>query len=304
MGGGTPTMPAMGECKYTPWRLCEPEVRVASAEMLGLLLRGGQAFRWRAAGREGVFCGVFADCVAQLRQGPCGRLQWRCPTAIEARVAAALPVYLDAHRDYDAARDCLPWRSDSVLTAAMRVLPGLRLLKQPFAETLLCYLCSSTKRIEQIRVGCDAMAERFGEALAGGAHALPTWERLAGVSEEQLRGCGLGYRARYITATARSLAACPCWLAETEHLPFAEARERLMGLPGVGGKIADCVLLYGGGVFEAFPTDTWILQAMARRYGLSGWKPEQVAQFGRVHFGPFAGLAQQYVFEAERLGRL
>ena len=46
--------------------------------------------------------------------------------------------------------------------------------------------------------------------------------------------------------------------------------------------------------------DTWILQTMAARYGLDGWKPAQVAHFGRAHFGPLAGLAQQYLFSWER----
>jgi N-glycosylase/DNA lyase len=74
----------------------------------------------------------------------------------------------------------------------------------------------------------------------------------------------------------------------------------LTTLPGVGPKIADCVLLFGAANYEAFPVDTWILQAMAERYGLHGWSPVQVAQFGRAHFGRLAGLAQQFLFSGER----
>jgi N-glycosylase/DNA lyase len=103
-----------------------------------------------------------------------------------------------------------------------------------------------------------------------------------------------------VHATARWLIARPGWLEETERLPYAEAKARLLELPGVGEKVADCVLLFGAGRLEAFPVDTWILRAMADRYGLTRWKPAQVAQFGRVHFGPLAGLAQQYLFAYER----
>ena len=78
------------------------------------------------------------------------------------------------------------------------------------------------------------------------------------------------------------------------------AKARLMELPGVGEKVADCVLLFGAGRLEAFPVDTWILKSLARRYHLTGWKPAQVAHFGRTHFGPLAGLAQQYLFAWER----
>jgi N-glycosylase/DNA lyase len=73
-----------------------------------------------------------------------------------------------------------------------------------------------------------------------------------------------------------------------------------MTLPGVGEKIADCVALFGLGHLEAFPVDTWMLKAMARRYGLDNWNPAQVAHFGRTHYGPAAGLAQQYLFAWER----
>ena len=83
-------------------------------------------------------------------------------------------------------------------------------------------------------------------------------------------------------------------------MPYAAAKERLCELPGVGEKVADCVLLFGAGRLEAFPVDVWILKTMARRYGLEDWRPGQVAQFGRAHFGPGAGLAQQFLFAWER----
>jgi N-glycosylase/DNA lyase len=130
--------------------------------------------------------------------------------------------------------------------------------------------------------------------------ALPTWEALREVDESELRACKLGFLARHVHAIARWLAARPGWLEETASLPYAEAKARLVELPGVGAKIADCVLLFGAGRLEAFPVDVWVLRAMARRYGLAGWSPVQVAQFGRVHFGPLAGLAQQYLFAWER----
>jgi N-glycosylase/DNA lyase len=120
------------------------------------------------------------------------------------------------------------------------------------------------------------------------------------VPEAELRSCLLGFRARYIAATARFLAAHPGWLEETETLPYAAAKERLCSLPGVGEKVADCVLLFGAGRLEAFPVDVWILRTLELRYGLDGWKPAPLAQFGRAHFGPLAGLAQQYLFAHER----
>jgi len=152
----------------------------------------------------------------------------------------------------------------------------------------------------QIKQMIALLAERHGAPLAPGVNRLPGWTEIAAISEADLRACLLGFRARYIRETALFLAAHPGWLEATETAPYAEAKTRLTSLPGVGEKVADCVLLFGAGKLEAFPVDTWIIKAMARRYGLDGWTPAQVAHFGRTHFGAHAGLAQQYLFSYER----
>lgn len=262
-------------------------------------LDGGQAFRWRHE-PDGHWSGIWGDGVAHVRLGAGGDPEWRAPLAIAGRTAAALPGYFSCGRDFSALADSLPWRSDPHLEKCLADFRGLRLLRQPFGETLLGFLCSATKQIIQIKQMLALLAERHGRVLTADVRALPTWPDLAAIPEAELRSCQLGFRARYISETARFLAARPGWLEETEALPYPAAKARLCSLPGVGEKIADCVLLFGAGRLEAFPVDTWILQAMARRYGLDGWKPSQVAQFGRAHFGPLAGLAQQYLFAGER----
>jgi N-glycosylase/DNA lyase len=278
--------------------------------VLAETLDGGQAFRWHAE-PDGYFHGQWADHVARLRLTPAGALELSAPAALAPAVTRALPRYLATDRDWSALTDSLPWRSDAHLARCLAAFPGLRILRQPFGETLLGFLCSATKQIVQIKQMLALLAERHGAPLplaapysslpAPSAHALPTWPELAAIPEQDLRACQLGFRARYISETARFLAAHPGWLDETEMLPYAAAKARLCALPGVGEKIADCVLLFGAGRLEAFPVDTWILQAMAARYDLVGWKPAQVAQFGRAHFGPLAGLAQQFLFAFERL---
>ena len=147
---------------------------------------------------------------------------------------------------------------------------------------------------------CRAGSPNPASAAALQYHRLPTWPELARIPEKELRACLLGFRARYIHETAKFLAARPGWLEETELLPYPKAKAHLLELPGVGEKVADCVLLFGAGKLEAFPVDTWVLKSLARRYGLDGWKPAQVSHFGRTHFGPLAGLAQQYLFSWER----
>jgi N-glycosylase/DNA lyase len=282
-----------------------------AAAVLAETLDGGQAFRWRC--HDGIWLGVFGESVVRLSLDAQGALRWSAPASLAA-AGPAFAHYFDAARDPQKLADSLPWRSDPHLAACLAAFPGLRLLRQPFGETLLGFLCSATKQIVQIKQMLALLAERHGTplvtrlpaiGLAMAGHSsqffrLPTWPELALIPEAELRACQFGFRARFIHQTAQFLATHPGWLDATEALHYAAAKERLCSLPGVGEKIADCVLLFGAGRLEAFPVDTWILKAMAARYGLHGWKPAQVALFGRAHFGPLAGLAQQYLFSWER----
>ena len=287
---------------WTDWRPL-PLQPPPGATVLAETIDGGQAFRWQREGEQ-LWRGFWGDHVARLRLDAAGRPEW---SALSPATGAALTRYFDGNGDPRALADGLPWRSDAHLARCMAEFPGLRILRQPFGETLLGFLCSATKQIVQIKQMMALLAARHGAAVAERVEAdalpcnrLPTWAELAAVPEAELRGCLLGFRARYIAGTARFIAARPGWLEETEALPYAEAKARLVSLPGVGEKVADCVLLFGAGRLEAFPVDVWILKTMTARYGLDGWKPAQVAQFGRAHFGPLAGLAQQYLFAWER----
>lgn len=289
---------------WSDWKALAPALRLGEG-VLEEILDGGQSFRWhpdRSCG-PGAWIGQWGSRVARLRPGPGGRVEWSAPLPSAAATQPELAAYLDAGGGSEA--DRLPWRSDEHLARCLEAFPGLRILRQPFGETLLCFLCSPTKRIIQIKRMVAALAERLGSPLPGPGAAgpwrrLPDWPELAGVPEAELRACALGFRARHVHRAAKFLEARPGWLEETEHLPYRRARERLCELPGVGEKVADCVLLFGAARTEAFPVDVWILRALERHYGLEGWRLPQLAQFGRAHFGPLAGLAQQYLFAWER----
>lgn len=294
---------------WSPWKPILPAL-VLTPDTLAETLDGGQAFRWarvpqpEEAPSHHVWRGQWADNVAEIRRLPAG-IEWRAPSAIATRVEPALADYLALDTDWAMLGDTLPCRTDAHLAVCLRHFPALRLLRQPLGETLLGFLCSATKQIVQIKQMMAALAQRHGTEICAvpgeqPARRLPTWAELAHVPEKELRRCQLGFRAGYVAGTARFLAARPGWLEETGLLPYAEAKERLRLLPGVGDKIADCVLLFGAAKLEAFPVDTWIIRALAERYQLEGWKPAQLAQFGRAHFGPLAGLAQQYLFAYER----
>jgi N-glycosylase/DNA lyase len=329
-------MPASLWSDWQPLALNPPP---RDARVLAELLDGGQAFRWnrsisassanpafhvireKPSGEKPaenalseIWLGTWNDCIAEVRLAN-GELHCRAPATIASTASTTIARYFGGEPDQAALLDSLPWRSDAHLARCLEEFRGLRILRQPFGETLLGFLCSATKQIVQIKQMLALLAERHGSPVSerrgvsserlpvSALHRLPTWPELALIPEAELRACLLGFRARYIHQTAKFLMAHPGWLEETEKLPYAEAKIRLCSLPGVGEKVADCVLLFGAGRLEAFPVDVWILKTMAARYSLVGWKPAQVAQFGRAHFGPLAGLAQQYLFAYERRHR-
>ena len=259
-------------------------------------LDGGQSFRWFFAPDRSTFVGSWDHWRVMLRLDA-GLLQAAYADGVDPTVGeAALRHYLALDPPMEGARDALPWRSDPILREAHEAFPRLRILRQPPGEALLSFLCSATKQIPQIKEGLDQLARRFGAPLGEDVFALPTWNVLAEVPESALRACGLGFRARYIKAVAGFLRESPDSLAQWEELSDAALRERLQSLPGIGPKVADCVMLFVFHRLTAFPVDTWIARALREWYQLDGWSIPQMIHFGQIHFGTAAGLAQQLLF--------
>ncbi len=271
----------------------------ASPEVWGEILDGGQAFRWVRA--EDGWQGVFDRTIVRVFPAKSGVPEFSCIKNVDAEnVRLALVRYLDGNGDPQAAADRLPWRSDGALADAMGESPGLRILRQPFPDALIGFICSANANIPRIKAMVGSLAREFGDELAPGIHALPDWSRLARATDAEIAACKLGYRAGFIRATAAKLAADPDFETRVAALPPALAREALMTLPGVGPKVADCVRLFGLGQLDAFPVDTWIRKVMDARYGLADWTNPQVVHFAKIHFGAHAGLAQQFLFASAR----
>ncbi|MEO0510085.1 MAG: DNA glycosylase [Verrucomicrobiota bacterium] len=284
---------------FTQWQTW-PDGPKFNKRTLAEILDGGQTFRWNE--KTDFFEGRWGGNVLRLRINK-SSIEFAAPKEIEsAQAVEALNHYLATESDFEALTDALPWRSDPILKTAIEAFPGLRILRQPLDETLFCFLCSSTKQIPQIKAICEAIADDLGETLADGSKALPSWRRIAEVGETRLRAAKLGYRAKYIHQTALFLADHPNYLEKIEASSTEDARDLLMQLPGVGRKIADCVLLFGAARLEAFPIDTWVQKILSRAYGLNDWKTGQLLEFAHAHFGTSAGLAQQYLFAAARAG--
>lgn len=276
------------------WSKLTPE-HGFSPKTLAESLDGGQAFRWSQ--HEGIWLGVWQTQVVRIRWAPSGLLEFQSPTGASRTEVEAYLGLADPQLEWC---DALPWRSDWRLAALVASWRGLRILRQDLAEVLLAFILSSNRGIPIIKQNLETLARRFGEPLPAGLSALPRWEVLAEVASDELRLCGLGYRAEYVSGTAQLLQHEPEFLKTLETLDFDSARAALMRLPGVGPKVADCVLLFGGAHYQAFPIDRWIERMLAGLYGLQGWPAAHMFKFAQLHFGPQAGLVQQMLFAEAR----
>jgi N-glycosylase/DNA lyase len=292
---------SLGTALIEPAWDCLFEEHCLTPRTLEETLIGGQAFRWYWVPEGKFWTGVWGRKSACLRINEAGVLEAAPLTPHTTLEDIRFYLGLDRLPDWISA---LPCNADPVLADLKSRWSGLSLLRQPPGETLLAFICSSNKQILQIRVMQQALAKNLGQPLPGTPfHRLPTWEELAAVPESGLRACALGYRAAHVAGTAEFLATHPDYLGQINNLSLQDARFALRALPGVGPKVADCVLLFGYGRAEAFPVDTWIAKCLAKRYPeLAGWSREQLATFARIHFGRAAGLAQQWFF-ADRLAQ-
>ena len=186
----------------SPWLTLAAESAFTPAS-LAETLDGGQAFRWYAQA-DGIWTGQWGHHVAQLRLGESGRLEGLPLSSDSAATIQALHDYLALDAIAADAETALPRRSDPHIDVAMKAFPGLRILRQPFGETLLGFLCSATKQIVQIKQMLALLADRHGTPLPSTSplnappdvchitrdkprRALPTWGQLAALTEDQLR---------------------------------------------------------------------------------------------------------------------
>src|SRR6185437_3320481 len=255
---------------------------------LAATLESGQAFRWNLV--DGGWNAVISGRWVRLRAD---EFSITAETAQPVMDWNWLTHYLQLNLDISTVVVTFP--DDEPIRAAVNACRGLRLLRQEPWECLASFILSSTKQIVQIRQIVSLLCERFGEPLAAApqyapAFSFPSPARLAHVKEADLRACKMGFRAPYLLAAARAVAEAQLDLERLRQLPVEIAREQLIHLPGVGRKIADCVLLFAYGFQTAFPVDVWVMKALQKLYFPKRRASEKrLRHFSETHFGVNAG---------------
>ena len=206
--------------------------------------------------------------------------------------------------------------ADNTLAETLEVFRGLRVLRQDPVECLFSFLCTSAAPLHRIRKSVQGLCDAYGEQVlcssGNNYQTFPAVDRLAYSDIDEMRTMGLGYRARFVRATAEAVMdrGGSDWLHSLRQAPYAEAHAELCKLPGVGAKIADCVCLFSLDKDQAIPVDTHIWQVAVNRYGIAAKAKsltpaiyKEIADSLRDRFGPYAGWAQQYLFFADLYGR-
>lgn len=213
--------------------------------------------------------------------------------------------------------------SDPQLKPTIEFCRGLRVFKahDPF-ECVISSITSANNSIIRWNRSIRLMKEKWGDMYRfspGNFYTFPSPQKILSAPEHEveelefcggkkdveecvnnLKACGVGYRSSYIKQAARMVTE-DLDLNEVGRMDYEEAFQTLLEIPGVGPKVADCILLYGFGRGEAFPVDVWISRIISQLY-FQGEKikPDKIRSFGRERFGKYAGLVQLYLFHYAR----
>lgn len=258
------------------------------------LIESAQCFSWRETSRG--FVAVVQNAPLRL---------WRQDGALHAEGALSreeVRNYLDLDRDYGAL--AAQYSHIEAAKRAVELYPGLRMMNQSPWDALISFILSANNNVSRIRKLVDGLGRALGTGFfinGEEAFGMPKPEELANASEEQLRALGVGYRAPYLIGSARMvLDGFPLW--QLKDMPYEEAHAQLTKLPGVGDKVADCVLLFGCAHASAFPVDVWVERLLKSWFGVSCKNRREMTQIARRLLGENAGLLQQFLFHAARMG--
>lgn len=240
----------------------------------------GQCFRWNAD-ESGIYTGIAADYPAIVES-----------SGNEVYITSDAPIdfwqeYFDLATNYEQISESF---SGEYLSTCKEYGCGIRILRQEAWEALCSFIISQCNNITRIKGIVERLCELFGEKteFCGKVYyTFPTAEKISQLSVEDLAPLRSGYRAEYIIAAAKAVSTGELDLDALRNCDYTTAIKKLRTVRGIGEKVANCVVLFGLGHMEAFPVDVWMKRALKENFP-PDFKPESL--------GPYAGLAQQYIF--------
>ena len=264
----------------------------------------GQCFSWDKE-LDGSYTGVFKGNVMNVKKdGNNVTFKGICNGDIEE----ICKDYFDLNTDYEDIKEKLSKIDDNVKTS-VGYGSGIRILNQDLWETIISFIISANNNIPRIKGIIDRISKKYGKEVNWNGtkyYTFPTVEELSKASVEDLRALGLGFRDVRVYETTKKILNKEVDLNKlTEEKDTEKVREKLLTLPGVGPKVADCILLFSTlKRFEVFPIDVWVRRVMNDLYiknpDETKVNKREIEKLAKEKYGNLAGLAQQYLFYWKR----
>lgn len=264
----------------------------------------GQCFRWNKE-QDGSYIGVVNNNVIKVTKNE-NEIIFK--SVGEDNLKELVTYYFDLERDYDAIKEKLS-KIDENMKKSIEYGKGIRILNQDLWETIISFIISANNNIPRIKGIIDRMSKAYGKEIifeGKNYYTFPTVDELSKASVEDLRKLGLGFRDVRVYETTKIIKEKQVDLDYlSKEKDFNKVRDVLLTLPGVGPKVADCILLFSSlKRWEAFPIDVWVRRVMNELYigneDETKVKKEQIEKIAYEKFGSLAGIAQQYLFYWKR----
>ena len=201
---------------------------------------------------------------------------------------------------------------DKTVKKAISQYEGLRLFNQDPFQCMISFIISSNSNIQKIKNSLEKISKKFGTKLVvqnEEFYLFPRPEKIAKASINEIKTCGVGYRAPFIKEAAKMVTSKKINFEYLKNSDYNETKRNLRLIPGVGNKVADCIMLFSLNKLDAFPLDTWMIKILEKYYS-NEFKIETKTitqkQYEILHekivnyFGPYCGYAQQFLFKMER----
>ncbi len=201
---------------------------------------------------------------------------------------------------------------DKTIRMAVKKYQGLRITKQDPFQCLISFIVSSNSNIQKIKTNLENLSHKFGEKITyenKEFFLFPDSETLAKASINEIRNCGVGYRAKFIKDASKIISSGKITFEDLKSSSYVDAKKKIKAIPGIGNKVADCILLFSLDKLESFPLDRWMVRILEKYYSKKfqiDTKTITEKQYDILHekivnhFGPYAGYAQQFLFKMER----
>ena len=201
---------------------------------------------------------------------------------------------------------------DKIVKKAVKEYEGLRIFKQDPFQCMISFIISSNSNIQKIKNNLEKITKKFGTKIKIGNKEFfifPKPEKIAKATIDEIKSCGVGYRAPFIKEAAKMVVLKKIDFEYLKKCDYHEAKKNMCLVPGIGNKVADCIMLFSLNKLESFPLDTWMIKILEKYYS-NEFKIETKTitqkQYELLHekivnyFGPYCGYAQQYLFKMER----